>query len=68
MATKYRYLIPDASLTHEGVPARDLTDEDVAALTEEQRQLVDGSPLYEAVVTKTAAKATAAQAEEEASS
>lgn len=31
---------------HTGIPARDLTDEDVKNLTDEQRAVVEASPLY----------------------
>jgi len=36
-----------------GVPARDLTEEDVAALTDEQRVLLDEGTLYERVAQRT---------------
>jgi hypothetical protein len=63
---KYRYVgerdaagVPVLSLAHllyGGIPARDLYESDVAALHEEQRTLVEGSPLY-AAVTVSAARA-----------
>jgi len=31
---------------HSGIPARDLTDDDLKALTNEQRDAVETSPLY----------------------
>lgn len=31
---------------HSGIPARDLTDEDVKALSDEQLAVVEASPLY----------------------
>jgi hypothetical protein len=63
MALRYRYLIEDGSLQHVGVPAHDLTDEDMSALTEEQRKLVASSALYEQVG-KIAAK-TATEGDDE---
>lgn len=36
-----------------GIPARDLTEADVAALTDEQRALVDEGTLYERVAQRT---------------
>ena len=35
-----------------GIPSRDLTDDDLAALTPEQRADVDASTLYEAIEKK----------------
>lgn len=49
MSLRYRYLCRDGSLIHPGVPAHDLTDKDLAALTPEQRITVEASELYEAV-------------------
>ncbi len=49
MGIVYRYLIPDRSLVHPGIPAHDLTEAHMAALTPEQRALVAASQLYEAV-------------------
>lgn len=34
---------------YEGIPARDLDDTDYAALTDEQRRLVDSGVIYEVV-------------------
>lgn len=31
---------------HSGIPARDLTEEDLAGMTDEQRAAVEASPLY----------------------
>lgn len=61
MALRYRYLIADRSLTHDGIPACDLTDEDMAALTPGQRAVVAASTLYEDV--KAATKGTAVVAD-----
>jgi hypothetical protein len=44
---RYRYT-GDGTAFLEGVPARDLTDEDVELLTEEQVAAVEASDLYEA--------------------
>lgn len=44
---RYRF-VGEAGQYLEGVPARDLTQEDVDALTDEQRAAVEASPLYEA--------------------
>jgi hypothetical protein len=44
---RYRYT-GDGTTFLEGVPARDLTAEDVALLTEEQLNAVKASDLYEA--------------------
>jgi len=53
-AVRYRYT-GDGTTYLEGVPARDLTDEDVALLSAEQVAAVDASPLYEkAGATRTA--------------
>lgn len=41
---------------YEGIPARDLTDVEYAALTDEQRRLVDSGKLYERVPEKRAPK------------
>lgn len=49
MGIAYRYLVPDGSLVHPGIPTHDLTDAAVAALTPEQRAMVAASPLYAAV-------------------
>ena len=60
-ATAYRYTGAGEFLP--GIPARDLTEDDVAALSDEQRALVSDSPLYakgpgpEAKKTKAAAAA-----------
>jgi len=35
-----------------GIPARDLTEEDVAALTDEQRELIEAGTLYEPAAVK----------------
>jgi hypothetical protein len=45
MAVRYRYIGDGAYLP--GIPARDLTDEDLAELTEEQRAAVAASAIYE---------------------
>ncbi len=39
-----------------GIPARDLTEAEYAALSEEQRRLVDSGKLYERVPDKRASK------------
>lgn len=39
----------DGSAFHAGIPARDLEQEDVDALTDEQRAVLADSPLYELV-------------------
>jgi len=49
MNLRYRYTCPDRSLLHPGIPAQDLTDEDLDGLTAEQRATVEASSLYEAV-------------------
>ncbi len=41
---------------YEGVPARDLSNEEYAALTDEQRRLVNSGKLYERVPEKRAPK------------
>lgn len=48
-AVRYRFVGPPDTYI-EGVPARDLTDEDLAALTDEQRAAVAASTLYDAQV------------------
>jgi hypothetical protein len=45
MAVKFKY-IGDGYLP--GIPARDLTDEDIEALTPEQRKDVKAAAIYEA--------------------
>lgn len=45
MEIKARYI--GAGEFWNGIPARDLSNEDYAALTEEQRRLVDSGKLYE---------------------
>ena len=47
-AVRYRFVGPPDTYI-EGVPARDLTEEDVAAMTEEQRAAVAASDLYREV-------------------
>lgn len=49
MALRYRYLCPDRSLVHPGIPAQDLSDKDLAGLSPEQRAVVEASSLYELV-------------------
>jgi hypothetical protein len=44
---RYRYT-GDGTSFLEGIPARDLTEEDVAALDDVQRAAVEASDLYEA--------------------
>ena len=44
MKVKYKYI--GGGEFHHGIPARDLTEDDWAALAEEQQQLVAHSPLY----------------------
>lgn len=45
MGIKARYL-GDGAVFHGGIPARDLTDAEFAALTPEQQRLVEESPIY----------------------
>jgi hypothetical protein len=49
MTIRYRYTCPDGSLRHPGIPAQDLTDEDLADLTPAQRRTVQASELYEKI-------------------
>ena len=51
---KFRYI--GNGEFYEGVPARDLTDEDYAALTDEQCRQVDTGRLYERAPEKRAPK------------
>ena len=44
---KFRYI--GNGEYYNSIPARDLTDEDYAALSDEQRRLVDSGKLYERV-------------------
>ena len=41
---------------HNGIPARNLTEEDWGLLTDDQREIVTSSPLYKAAEKKTAVK------------
>ena len=51
---------------YNGVPARDLTEEDVAALTDEQRALLDEGTLYAPVAQRTSRSRSKAKTEEPA--
>lgn len=55
MTTKFVY-IGRGGEHHSGIPARDLTEEDWAGLTSEQKQTVTHSPLYKAVTKPTVKK------------
>lgn len=55
MTTKFVY-IGTGGEHHSGIPARDLSEQDWALLTEEQRTTVASSPLYKTAKTKAAAK------------
>lgn len=61
-AVVYRYVSTAGEFLH-AIPARDLTEVDVAALTDEQREAVVASPLYAAPRTKAAREAVAARPE-----
>jgi len=50
---------------YSGIPARDLTEEDVAALTDEQRVLLDEGTLYERVAQRTSRSRKAKNGEPE---
>lgn len=63
MSIRYRYTGDGAFLP--GIPARDLTDEDVQALTPEQRAEVEASAIYEAVAPTATARRSAPVSEEE---
>lgn len=54
MEIKARYI--GAGNYYNGIPARDLTDSEYAALSPEQKRLVDSSKLYELVPSKRAPK------------
>lgn len=41
---------------HSGIPARDLSEDDWAGLTSEQRKTVTHSPVYKPAIKKAAAK------------
>jgi hypothetical protein len=42
----YHFVKTRAGEYHTGIPARDLAEEDLAGLSEEQRATVEASPLY----------------------
>lgn len=47
MAIRAKFKPTEAGEFHEGIPARDLDDDDYAALDNEQRATVRKSPLYD---------------------
>lgn len=51
MGIRYRYRGQGTYYT--GIPARDLTDEDMAALSDEERTIVATSSIYQAVPAST---------------
>lgn len=50
----YHFVKTRAGEYHTGIPARDLTEADVEALSKEQRQTVEASPVYRRIERKPA--------------
>ena len=65
MAVRYRYVGDGQYLP--GIPARDLTDEDVAALDDARRAEVAAAAIYEAAKASGAAKQAAASVQPDGS-